>query len=204
MLTALASIFGLVGLGGVSLLGLGSMGLGGGLIAWFAAKGIPWKTIAVGAIALFIGLSVFAGYETFKATQAELIKTKTELSTMTMLHGAEKKRADTYAADHDAQVDRIQTLEASRAKIHAQATMLNAQLLNMTVESDFNNDAAKAIAGFNDRNGELNRLLDAASRGDASNKRGATGPGKAGATGTVSPLQRALQGLWKDGVPVAK
>jgi hypothetical protein len=204
-MTIIIAILGALGLGGLGAVGLGSLGIGGGIAAWFVAKNIPWKLIVALIVAVFIGLTVFAGYKTFKDTQAELTRTKVELSTEKIFHQAEKKRADDYLAQHAWQLEQLTTLATANSQIVDEAAALREQIRNMTLEQDFANDPSAAVAILNARSSTLNRMLISASRGNPFADRSEAPVGvKAGTPKSNSALQRTLQGMWPNGVPQAK
>jgi len=191
LITIVTAIVGIVAAGGVGLFALSGLGVGGGLVAWFAAKKIPWKLIGIIALALFIGVNAFAAYHTFKVTQDRLIESQTQLAKEKLQHAAEKARADDYKTKHDQQVQQIDQLEKDRSQIEENYATLRGQLDDMTLQEDFTNDSAKAIAALNSRNRQLNSLLERASKGAAANGGDlhAADRGKARKTRAAAPLQ---------------
>lgn len=189
----LTSLLGFVGVGGLATIALSSFGVGvpivGGIVAWFVAKNIPWKLIVICAAAAFIGLIVFAGYETFATTQSDLVKARAEAAQEKDRANAEKARADNYVVQHDAQIIRIDALEKARTQVEEHAAELQTQINDMTLEEDFNNDTAKAILTLNARNRELNRLLISASRAGGAGRTKAVAGNSAGKAKPAAPIQ---------------
>lgn len=169
--TILSGALGLVGLSGLGLYGLTFLGIGSGLVAWFAAKNIPWKLIVICALALLIALLVFGAFETFRENQKHLEQARIELSQEKTAHAAEKARADNYVVQHDADVARVEQLEKDRSQIEERASALQTQIDSVDLQQDFDHDSAKTIAGLNSRNAELTRLLNNATGGSVATRK---------------------------------
>lgn len=132
--------------------------------AWFGKNVIPWKTIGVCLVALGITAVVFFGYRYVTNLQTELTQTKIDLALESVRAESERMRANGYERQHDEQIARLQQLEADRSQVAEEVSTLRDKIRSMTLEEDMTRDPDKAVSDFVRRSGELNRLLERASR----------------------------------------
>lgn len=191
--TILKWILGIVGIGGLGFWGLAALGLGGPLVAsivaWFAAKKIPWKWVVMALGAFAITIIVFSVFEHYESLQKDLATTKEELRKEQLLSAAQKARAETFKTQHDAMVSRLITLEIERQNLAKETMRLSAMIDDLKTEEDMQNDQAKAMRDFNRVNVHLNRMLEARSRGTNSGADGAASGGQAGTPGAPQALR---------------
>ena len=148
-------------------------GIFGGIFSFagklFGGFTISWKWITVGIILLVIGGSMFAGYTYIHGLTEQVATAEAAKAQAEVLKNAAEARANDIQKQHDAQIDRINTLEAQRTQIASEVMSLRQQLNDTNVEKDVEgNDAKKAdaaVAALNARNAQLNRLLSQASGG---------------------------------------
>lgn len=163
-----------------------------------AAKALPWKWIGVGLAALAIALTAGGIYLHIESLQNKLTKTASQLAEQRVLTEAEKARATAIEAQHDVQIERINTLEGQRSAISTEVLALRQQIQDLDIEQDIagdDEDKAKAAIGrLNSRSADLNRLLERAS--GAGEVRTGPGPGsKARKTGAAEAVRRALEAV---------
>src|SRR4051812_37414824 len=120
--TILAGLFGTVGLGGMALIALGTMGIGGGAVAWFAARKIPWRLIAAIACVATIIFGVWGAWTEYQDTKDALISARVSLGKEQLLRQGEKARGDKYFKEHGEQVERIQQLESANRALNEETT----------------------------------------------------------------------------------
>lgn len=150
----------------------------------FGLDSVKWIIIGLSALAV-IGL-ITGGYLYVSHLQSNLVAANAKLASEQLLRQEADARADAIKVQHDAQVVRIDALEKQRTEIASEVLTLRNTIQNMDIEEDIESDNAEkadaAVAAFSDRNRQLNRLLERASRADEV-RAGSSAGSEASATG---------------------
>jgi TolA-binding protein len=167
----------------------------------------PWKWILAGLLTFAVTATISAGYAHVESLQKDLEKAQAKYAQEHVLRQSAEARADEIKKEHDDQVARIDDLEHQRTQIQIEVAQLREQLQNANIAQDIQSNDQKtadaALKRLNARNGQLNRLLKRATRPDQL-RPGQDSGSQTVAPGSDNPVQRALQTLWKNGVPPAQ
>ena len=135
--------------------------------------GIDFKWVLIGVVALSAVSVVFAGYRHVENLTNNLAKAKAELASEVIKRKTAEATRDEVKRQHDADVGRMQDLEAERSQLETDIADLNDQINQLNTEKDIANDPAKAAADFVRESDRLNGVLDSLSAGRAARNRAA-------------------------------
>jgi hypothetical protein len=136
----------------------------------FGSSTIKW--VSIGALALIITCSIGGGYLYLDNMQTALVESQKALAVQTLAAQLANQRASQIQDQHNEQVVRAETLETQRKDLSEEVTGLRGQIAEMDLEADIESDKPEiAISRLNGRHGDLNRMLERASR----NLRGSAG-----------------------------
>jgi hypothetical protein len=209
MLDLITWALGLFSFGGIATWVAATLGFTAGpigwILGWFVKKGIPWRTIIIGAAALFVTLIIMLAYRHYNGLITELGDTKAALKQQELLTNFEKKRADTNLENHIRTVERISQFQEAKKAAEEEASGLRWQLDQMNIEQEFKDNAEKAAADFATRNAAINRMLERATGFERQvHKPGPAAGSKTSAPGGNAALRRTLEALRFKPVPASK
>lgn len=167
-------------------------------------KDIPWTWIAGGLVALAIGLTIFLGYQHVQDLKSDLVTATSQLANERAARQLAEATKNAVIAEHDLQIERINSLEQQRYDIAVEVTQLRTDIAQLNLEQDLEQDneekADAAIGRLNAAHARLDRMLrDASGAKPVVHARKGAGS-KARPAGARGYLDRAVQALRKNGV----